>query len=1401
LSDDPTPPAIDGFDIAFNRRDVPGDVRPVLTFNRPVRSSDGRLPIGSIEVRGPSGLIEGVWVVVSPDGRKVQFFPKQPLPPGATITVDVVDVRDFRGHTFPGFSTTFTTYDPVLVASLPLPANDVDVLQRVVSGVPQLYAVVARDGDETSDDQHGLTIVDVRNPRAPRIVADVATPGVDRAVRVVTADPPLVLSVDGAGNPQRFGTLRAFDLSDLVHPIEIGRRVLSLSPEVIREQIYFLDGVPNEGGVPRSLALLGTGTVYVANPPVLGIQGVTIGGMIPPHNAIEGSFPGGYRAVATIGPYVLAVGQGYGQNELAVLSADLTRVMDRQPLDSAPLELITAAGYPVDLDGDGNLGAAEDTDGDATTDADERLDLVLVPSGGPALSVFGLGAGGSLTPNGSMMLPGEIGGVRGGTVDPQRRRLYLAGGTAGLVIVNFDDPLRLRGPDSVLKTLQLSGQARQVRLVTDARGVQYALVASDRALDIVQLTPAEAGLTIYDTNNSSVVEEQYKESEGTFILANNDNDNANADSQGRPIIDRDDPGRVEGENDLRRLDIVAPMRDGVLTLDMPTGAEQARIWLSNEREGLLTLPWQYDLGRGERPPSTVWIEGVAPSAADRDVRITYHWEPPPDSGLDPTDDAVTATVVELDFIPGQHGTNEPATNWLDDRKTTFLQTGPEDLEGLMSGDLHASDLGQGQYGRVRIRGLDPLSVRAVTVRTTDEGVVRGWAAPVLDQTAGADFRMDLLGPRVLCSAEDILVYSGDVRLDDGAVASPVAVRDQLQPSGLVPVRSTSAALASGAVQIAVDLRSARGSIPPLVGGAAGVAVLEVIDAQAFAEPISAGVRGSALLDAYHAFDSASGAQFTHMHGALADRWSRLILRLTLPPLDPHSVFDFALSTDPPSTQSLLRSNHVGDTALPFGMLSRSGFDGLSGEESAPEEVTPDGPVLELRGVPVERSGCRRAAVVVYTPPGSFPYRSDGSEPRLTEPLAVAVQPNGEVEAWADQRLLLVRPPVMFVHGLMGDRNAFGDDFVAMFFESFVSFFVDYGPDSVSGFDRIFSAVPREIGVELERLRGGDHPRGSDPRRFEIGQAVEDLHNKRIAATRVDAVAHSMGGLAVRWYATDSLSAVPPQPRQTHYPASTGLATIAGVGFPPINTQRPEIYRYRRPANFQHGDLRNVVTTGSPQLGSPIANYVMHEVRGDDREFFVNSLTADTLFYWLGQLHFAPGGVSQSADLGTAIADLAIGSTALGLLQSSSSDPVAVHAISATDGGADAEYQLAVFGLRLGATLKRASDLGLVPRWLIGQLGLTSVLYPVLFASTPTLERYCPGFGPATSDLVVPEPSARYGAEHRTVVEPFNHLEVNQASDVAEEISERLLLDSATGSRVNEFDPAFPSGQPWPLNCQ
>jgi pimeloyl-ACP methyl ester carboxylesterase len=482
------------------------------------------------------------------------------------------------------------------------------------------------------------------------------------------------------------------------------------------------------------------------------------------------------------------------------------------------------------------------------------------------------------------------------------------------------------------------------------------------------------------------------------------------------------------------------------------------------------------------------------------------------------------------------------------------------------------------------------------------------------------------------------------------------------------------------------------------------------------------------------------------------------------------------------------------------MLSLTGFEGFDAEENAPEEVTAGGPALDLRNVALRPRGHQRTAVVTYTPPGSFPFRVDGNA-GLTEDLKLTVSASGSSESWADPHLLLVRPPVVFVHGLTGNRDAFGDAFVDLFRENFISAFADYGSRSVSGFDTIFGAVPRLVATELGRWRRGDH--ATENRYGEVGSGLAGLQRKpqRIAATKVDIIAHSMGGWATRWYVTQDLEQLPDEPRSIQYPASSGLNRIAGRGFPAVSTARLPDERYRRPDNFLRGDIRKLVTTASPQLGSPIANYVTHEIVDDSRSLYANPVLQLAIRHvgWIRD--YIPEGAEAASDFGTAVYDLAEGSSAGELAWAHPSAPVPVHAMASVK-GAGATGLLADLPARLQRVveIKRA-----ILRGLIGSNPEVDpcTIDPTLCEAVPDLSKYCPQFGPDNSDLVVPLASALYGNPHSTGVEGLDHIEVNSTeNEIATKISTTMLYDQPDGSqsRINNFNLGFPING-WPLNCQ
>ena len=132
-----------------------------------------------------------------------------------------------------------------------------------------------------------------------------------------------------------------------------------------------------------------------------------------------------------------------------------------------------------------------------------------------------------------------------------------------------------------------------------------------------------------------------------------------------------------------------------------------------------------------------------------------------------------------------------------------------------------------------------------------------------------------------------------------------------------------------------------------------------------------------------------------------------------------------------------------------------------------------------------------------------------------------------------------------------------------------------GAVNTKGCDEIYPAVPRSINEALldyragnDNTTGGHHPR-------------HGFKGVKYAATRADAVGHSMGGQAIRTYISNADGSGPRQPgsQWTHHnfnrtPTSTGLRVT-----------------YQRASNFGMGDIRRFIAIGSPFKGSPIANAV------------------------------------------------------------------------------------------------------------------------------------------------------------------------------------------------------------------
>jgi len=153
----------------------------------------------------------------------------------------------------------------------------------------------------------------------------------------------------------------------------------------------------------------------------------------------------------------------------------------------------------------------------------------------------------------------------------------------------------------------------------------------------------------------------------------------------------------------------------------------------------------------------------------------------------------------------------------------------------------------------------------------------------------------------------------------------------------------------------------------------------------------------------------------------------------------------------------------------------------------------------------------------------------------------------------NMRLSVVRPPLVLVHGILSSSDAwstFNKEFQRLFSKAFIYAPADYRDRSSSEFASIYTAVRDTVQKILGNLRRGNVPVDS----FNPDKV---LGLRRIAASRVNLLAHSQGGLATRFY----------------------------IG---------QLEEFRRADNYFFGDLRRIITVGTPFKGAAIARWVLRD---------------------------------------------------------------------------------------------------------------------------------------------------------------------------------------------------------------
>lgn len=163
--------------------------------------------------------------------------------------------------------------------------------------------------------------------------------------------------------------------------------------------------------------------------------------------------------------------------------------------------------------------------------------------------------------------------------------------------------------------------------------------------------------------------------------------------------------------------------------------------------------------------------------------------------------------------------------------------------------------------------------------------------------------------------------------------------------------------------------------------------------------------------------------------------------------------------------------------------------------------------------------------------------------------------------------LLEKPPLVLVHGILSDHTTWDDFVVGLTDEVNVSVHkVSYNKRwATKGIDRSITDIA-----------------------FQINGIIEDIRRGRIAASRVDYLGHSYGGLNARWWMHAPEATITRAPSLRRFQTEHEVLTIP-----------PEL-RYRREDNFGLGSMRYLMTIGTPHVGSGWASAITLALRTPGR---------------------------------------------------------------------------------------------------------------------------------------------------------------------------------------------------------
>ncbi len=415
-----------------------------------------------------------------------------------------------------------------------------------------------------------------------------------------------------------------------------------------------------------------------------------------------------------------------------------------------------------------------------------------------------------------------------------------------------------------------------------------------------------------------------------------------------------------------------------------------------------------------------------------------------------------------------------------------------------------------------------------------------------------------------------------------------------------------------------------------------------------------------------------------MDGAITDGSSLVILRM-FPKLPFNLTYNLSIDPDLP---------HVIGTPLLLGSLSPT---------SQPVPELPLDAANENGGnLSIDSNG---DGLAYYRPPLNFRLLNGDPNKEAKDIYIHTLSNNGgELNDLFTEPFTLRRPPIVLVHGLLGSKSTWENDQWKDEQAPFATLqrSVDYSDTNIDGFAENFAKIPKTIQDVLGDLRTG-----------KANAKDEWNKGKKFAATRVDVVAHSLGGLLTKWFVAD-----------------LGAAQLVARGgsYSNFTTAKAPDTNYLRDNNFGGGDIRRFVSLDSPYQGSPLATQLAPLVDPIKVSAWLNNDANKVKSYYekVKHIFYKNGDISGTFKYPNAAKDLSFASPALQLLST------------------------AVYPIGRKAVLWRPM-VGIADNPAAGDT-ISDDIFSFLFQIVPNVFSPLDALNPADSDLIVSTTSQRNGVD-------------------------------------------------------